>query len=120
MATVDPPFAQWLQEQGLWALAEDAAGVSRWGDTAVTAERMSCIAERDDALAEGARQLDFLAGPHAIDDHVLSGEWRQYRGQVVTITIDKLGYDEGEDVFVIAAEDDRATGLSKVTVIKRL
>lgn len=120
MASVDPFYAQWLQKAGLWVVRTDAGTLARWGDTAITAERMTSIALKADAVAEGDRQLAFMAGPHVIDEHLLTGEWRSYRGQVATLTIDQLGYHDGADVFVIGAEDDEATGLSKVTVIKRL
>ena len=120
MASVDPIFAQWLQDEGLWSVGEDVEVAELWGDSAITAERMTAIAGRGYALDEAERQLAFLKGPLAIDDHLLIGEWRHRRGQVVTLTINQLGYEQGADVFVIAAEDNKATGLSKVTVIKRL
>lgn len=118
--TVDPVFAQWLQDEGLWSLVEDAAAIGRWATGAVTSERMTSIAFEADADAEAARQLAFLKGPLVIDEHVLKGEWRGYRGQVITITGDRLGYDAGVDVYVLAVEDDLAAGLSTVTVIRRL
>ncbi len=120
MAVVDPLYAQWLQQETLWAVRTDAGAVARWGDSAITAERKTSIALKAHAVAEGDRQLAFLSGPLVLDEHLLSGKWRQHRGQVVTLTIDKLGYENGVDVFLIDAEDDKATGLSKVTVIKRL
>jgi hypothetical protein len=118
--TVDPVFAQWLQDEGLWSLVEDAPAITRWAAGAVTSERMTSIAFKADADAEAARQLAFLKGPLVIDEHVIAGDWRRYRGQVITITGDKLGYDAGINVFVLAVTDDLATGLSTVTVIRRL
>lgn len=120
MASVDPIFAQWLQSEGLWQLSEDAALSARWGDKALTTERMTTIALKADATAEGARQLAFLGPVCAIDEHLLLGEWRGYRGQVVTLKIAQLGYDAGVDVMVLGAQDDRATGQSRVTVLRRL
>jgi hypothetical protein len=120
MANVDPIFAQWLQEEGLWLVAEDAAGIARWGADAIKSERMTCIALRADADIEAARQLLFMRGPLVVDEHVLAGEWRQYRGQVITLTIDRLGYDAGVGVWVLGAEDNKATGLSTVTVLRSL
>jgi hypothetical protein len=120
MASVDPIFAQWLQEEGLWASAEDLAGEAIWGTAAGTVERMSSIAFLGDAIAEAERQLAFLKGPLVIDEHLLSGEWRSYRGQVITLTGPRLGYDAGINVFVLGAEDNLATGLSTVTVLRRL
>jgi hypothetical protein len=116
---VDPIFAQWLQDEGLWSIAEDAGSVARWGDSAITAERMTSIAFKADAAAEAGRQLAFMGAPCVSEAHLLPGEWRGYVGQVITITIDKLGYDAGLDVFVLGVEDD-GSGLSTVTVLRRL
>lgn len=119
-ATVDPIFAQWLQDEGLWALKEDAPAIVKWATGAITAERMTSIAFQADAEAEATRQLAFMGGPLVIDVHTLRGEWRKYRGQVITITGDKLGYDAGINVFVLAAADSLATGLSTVSVLRKL
>lgn len=120
MATVDPVYAQWLQADGLWLVQDDATLKARWGTRALTTQRMTTIANKVDVIAEAARQLGFMGGPHAIDEHTLSGEWGDFIGRVITISGPKLGYGAGVDVFVIGAEDNRATGLSTVTVIRRL
>ena len=120
MATVDTLFAEWLQADGLWLVSEDAASIARWGDTAITSERMTSIALKADADAEADRQLIFLRGPLVIDEHLLKGEWSAYRGQVITLTCARLGYDAGVAVYVLGAQDDRSTGLSTVTVLRRL
>lgn len=120
MATVDPVYAQWLQSDGLWLVQDDATLTARWGNRALTTQRMTTIANKADAVAEATRQLAFMGGPHVIDEHILSGEWGDYVGRVITLTGSKLGYDAGVEVFVIGAEDNRATGLSTVTVIRRL
>lgn len=120
MTTVDPLYAQWLQSAALFTLREEAALVSRWGSTAQRAERVTTIAQRADAEAEADRHLAFLGGPLVVDVHTMAGQFAAYLGWVITITIDQLGYDAGVDVFVIGVEDNRATGLSKVTVLRRL
>ena len=120
MASVDPVFAQWLMSDGLWSLSEDATLRARWVDKALTTGRMTTIASKADALAEGARQLAFMGPVAAIDEHLLSGRWKHLRGQVITLTIDRLGYEAGAEVFLLGAEDDEMTGLSRVTVLKRL
>lgn len=120
MAAVDPVFAQWLQAEGLWQVSEDAVLRARWTDKALTTSRMTTIALKADATAEGARQLAFLGPVSVIDEHLLIGEWRDRRGQVITLTSGKLGYNAGIDVFVLGAEDDRAAGTSRVTVLRRL
>jgi hypothetical protein len=120
---VDAIFAQWLQDVALFSLRENATMKARWGETAIVAERVSAIATQADAEAEGDRQLGFFSGPLAEDSHVLpiiDGGWVQHIGQVITLTYDGLGYDDGVDVFLIAAEDDHAIGLSTLTVLMRL
>lgn len=118
--SVEPLFAQWLQAPALWALREDDDRKSRWGDSARTTERLTTIASKADAEAEADRQLAFLGGPLAIEEHELVGTWCGFLGQVITLSIDKLGYAAGLDVFVIAVSDNRAAGTSRVTVARRL
>lgn len=120
MTNVDPVFAQWLMSEGLWQVSDDATRRTRWGADALTTQRMTTIATKTAAAAEAARQLAFLGGPLAIEEHMLLGEWAGTLGSVITLTIDQLGYDAGVDVFVIGAEDNLSAGTSTVTVIRRL
>lgn len=118
--TVEPVFAQWLQSEGLWQVQQDAPGALLWGERGIATKRMTCLAHKADAAAEAQRQLAFLRGPLALDVHLLKGEWRVFRGRVIRLFSDKLGYEAGADVFVIGVEDDRSTGLSSVSVLRRL
>lgn len=93
---------------------------ARWGDVALTTERMTTIALKADAVAEAQRQLAFLGPAAVIDEHLLIGQWRELRGQVITIQSDRLGYDAGVDVLVLGATDDSASNTSRVTVLRRL
>jgi hypothetical protein len=122
MATVDPPFAQWLQDEASFLVPVDQASALRWGASAQTAERVSAIATRAGAEVEAQRQLAFHArGPFAVEEHQLVGtDWQRELGRIVTLTINELGYDDGLDVFVVGAEADRVTGLSTVTVLRPL
>ncbi|MEO7469621.1 MAG: hypothetical protein ABIV36_21630 [Sphingobium limneticum] len=122
MSLVDPVYAQWLMARCLWAVSTDGAAADRWGATALTKERQTTIANKADAEAEAARQLAFMGGggPLVVDDHVLLGQWARYRGQVITITGKRLGYDAGINVFVLGAQDALAAGTSVVTVLRRL
>jgi len=120
MSNVDPLFAQWLQAEALFTVGDDVNVVSKWGDTALVSVRNTTIATKEAALAEAARQLAFLGGPLVADSHKLIGEWAAFLGKVITITADDLGYAGGLDVFVIGVEDNRATGTSTVTVLRRL
>ncbi len=120
MASVDPVFAQWLQADGLWQVTKHGAVEAAWGVVARTTARMTTLATRADVVAEAGRQLAFLGVPLAIDEHVMVGVLGPYLGTVITVIGDRLGYDAGVDVFIIGAEDDRSTGLSRVTVIRKL
>lgn len=120
MANVDPLVAQWLQSEGLWAVSEDAPLRNRWGDTALTAERMTTIANGADALAEGLRVIAFRGAPVVEDVAEVPGSFVHAIGRVITVSHPDLGYANGVDVFVIGADDDRAAGLSRVTFLRRL
>jgi hypothetical protein len=121
VTAVDPLFAQWLQADGLWFVGEDSSLKARWGDAgAVTSQRMTTIASAEDVQLESGRQLAFFGGPIVVDEHLLQGEWADCLGRVITLTIAQLGYDAGLDVFVIGVQDERATGNSRVTVLRRL
>jgi hypothetical protein len=120
MSTVDPLYAQWLQSASLTAVVDAEALFERWGKTAQVLERKTTLALRADAQAEAARHLAFFGAPLVQDEHQLMGQFAPYLAQVIRITCPKLGYDGGVDVFVIGAEDNRATGLSRVTVLRRL
>lgn len=120
MTNVDPLFAQWLQDEVLWSVREDAARKAKWGDSGRLTERLTTIALKADAEVEADRQLAFLGGPLAPEEHLLVGAWAGYLGQVITLKNDKLGYGAGLDVFVIGVADDRAAGTSRVTVLRRL
>lgn len=120
MPATDPLFAQWLMSENLWAVQSSPAITGKWGDTAATTERATTLADRPSAETEANRQLAFLGGPLVTDSHELKGQFAEYLGQVITIFASQLGYEEGLDVFVIGVQDDRATGLSQVTVLRRL
>lgn len=120
MSAIDPVYAQWLQDIGLWHVSTDATLSARWGDKAMTTERMTTLALKADAIAEAARQIAFLGGPLVDDEHLLKGEWSAYLGQVITITGTGLGYEAGIDCFVIDVQDDRSAGTSTVRVLRRL
>lgn len=120
MPAVDPLFAQWLQSDALWQVQIDPTRQAKWEDSGRLTERSTTIALKADAEAEGNRQLAFLGGPLVPEEHLLLGSWVDFLGQVITLTINRLGYDEGLDVFVIGVIDDRAVGTSRVTVLRRL
>mgnify|MGYP000612783660 CR=1 FL=1 len=120
MAKVDPLVAQWLQSESLWSVSDNALTRDQWGDTALTAERATGLAAAADAAAEGMRVLAFRGFPIVEEVAELPGSFIDTIGTVITIEHDELGYQNGCDVFVIAAEDDRASNQSRVTFLRRL
>ncbi len=141
MTTVDPVFAQWLQAAALYHLESDETLSARWGARTQSSERITPLALQPDAEAEALRQLAFLGGPLVEDEHLLVGTWADRLGQVISIESEQLGDQAvtvtlggeiltlgGADVtlggpalcFVIGAQDDRATDLSRVSVLRRL
>lgn len=122
MASVDPLFAQWLLAPANYTVRVDAGGAVRWGATALTTERVTGIATKAAADIEGDHQLAFFSrGPFAADVHQVVGtDWGPCLGRVVTLSIGKLGYGVGVDVFVIGVDADQATGLTELTVLRPL
>lgn len=120
MSIPDATFAEWLQAQCLYQTAADATIDANWSDDAVKSERITALANSTDAADEATRQRTFMGIPMAKENHVLSGRFSPLIGQVITVTIAQLGYDAGLDVLVLAAQDDLATNLSTVTVLRRL
>ncbi|PZU10918.1 hypothetical protein [Sphingomonas sp.] len=119
---VDPLFAQWLQADGDYALRETAGASALWGASGLTTERLTGIATEAAAQAEGDRQLAFFErGPFAIDVHdVIGTDWQEQLGTVITLTVKQLGYDAGQDVFLIGVDADRSTGITALTVLRPL
>ena len=120
MAVIDALFAQWLQSPQLSVVAEDDAVQARWGDTALTVERSTTIADKAEAFAQADRIAQFRGVPLVEDVAELPGEFVSAIGQVITVTHTDLGYEDGIDVFVIAAADNRAAGTSRVNFLRRL
>ena len=120
MAAIDPLYAQWLEAETLWHVADDPALKALWGDGGKITSRGTTIALRADAAVEAGRQLAFLGGPLVEEEHLLLGSWVDFLGRVITLTCAQFGYAAGLDVFVIGAQDNRATGVSTVAVLRRL
>ena len=120
MPTVDPGYGAYLQSPARYTTARVAGAAAAWGKSVADSTIMSPLANKADADAEAIYQTQFLAGPIARDRIVVSGLQRDLIGRVVTIRGDRLGYEDGADVFVVGvAESDRAR-TSTLTVLKRL
>src|SRR3954469_9006903 len=102
---VDAGIVAWLKQGILWAAATDATLAANWGVDALETELVSCLALAAGAAAEQARQAAFLGGPLAIETADVKGLRSDLVGKPLTITCDRLGYDAGLTVFVIAAQE---------------
>lgn len=117
---VEPSFGEWLQSDALYAASGDAALASRWPSQAIESETISPFADEEDGVAEAERQIAFL-GPLKVGDvHVVPGRQRGLLGRVVTLTIDRLGYDAGVNCLVIAADETQVAGHTLLTVLRRM
>lgn len=118
--TIDAGYVDWLRSAGLYTSAEDSAIVARWGDRAIESEIMTPLALKTGADAEAARQLALFSGPLVIDDHIVPGLRRDLHMQVVTLTIDALGYDGGQPCFVLRTDESESVAQTTLTVLRRL
>lgn len=113
-------FAEWLRSEALYAYAEDAGIAASWGDDAPKSERITALASSAAATAEASRQLAFMNDPMAREQHTLKGRMAPYIGKTITLKNERLGYVNGLNVLVLSAQDDLGTGMSTITVLRRL
>ncbi|ARR52049.1 hypothetical protein HY78_00525 [Rhizorhabdus wittichii DC-6] len=116
---IEPSYGEWLQSDALYATSTDATLAARWPTQAIESEAVSPFAEKVDGEAEGGRQIAFLGPPKDTDVHVVPGRHRNLLGRVVTLMIDRLGYDAGVNCFVIGADEQQVTGSTVLTVLRR-
>lgn len=113
-------YAEWLRSPALYMTAADGTTAANWGDDAPTSERLTALSNSGDADTEAARQRTFMGVPMAKEVHNVVGRFAPYIGKVITLTVARLGYDAGVEVLVLGAQDDLSTGLSQVTVLRKL
>ncbi len=120
MAAVDAGYAAWLKSQARYVTAHITGSETAYPAGTVDSEIISPIGAKADAEAEVVRQAQFLAGPIARDTHVMVGQLSHLVGTLVSITGDRLGYEDGRLCFVVEAreEQDRATTI--LSVLTRL
>ena len=115
--SVDGSLAQWLMAEARYVTSAPA-GASAWGDSARETTIVSPLALEADAEVEAARQAGFLAGPFAVDEHDVLRSQTDCLGRVITIKGDRMGYQNGKDVFVIGVQE--GAGITTLTVLVRL
>lgn len=118
--SVDAEFARWLREGVKFATVDDATIAALWAELARVSEITSPLALEAGAEAEGERQIEFLGGPLAIDEHLLAGLRFDLFGKAVTLVVDRLDYTAGAVVFVIGVEELEETEQTKLTVVRKL
>lgn len=118
---VDAGLRSWLESQALYVAASDADILARWGDRATDTEYLSPIAREADADAEAVRQLSFLGGPLAVDEHVVQGLRHDLLGKAVRLVGVGLGYESpGAVVFVIRVQESDSTDTTTLNVLRKL
>lgn len=118
--TVDAGYASWLKAPSRTVGATITGAAAAWGDKAVDSTVVSPLALKADAQAEATYQAQFLAGPIARDTVLVKGLRADLIGRLVTIVGDRLGYEDGADVFVIGAKESDRVQTTSLTVLKRL
>lgn len=117
---VEPSFGEWLQSEALYATSVDATLAARWPTQAIESETISPFAGPEAGADEATRQIAFLGEPKVSDAHVVPGRRRDLVGRVVTLTIDRLGYDAGVNCLVIGADETQVAGHTVLTVLRRI
>lgn len=116
--TVEPTFGDWLKATALYATATNGLAAF-YGDEAIEAEIVSPLANKTAALAEAVRQLDFIGGPLAIDEHIVIGRLAGLVGTSAPITCASLGYETGPVCFILGAVEN-ADGTTTLTALRKL
>lgn len=116
----DSAIVAWLKAGALYAPSTDAALGAAWGTDAIETDIVSCLALTGAAATEAGRQQAFLGGPIAIERHNVPGLHQALIGRPVTITITRLGYDAGLNVFVIGAEETKDVERTELIVLRKL
>lgn len=117
---VQSAYGAWLKSDALYSTSVVAGAAASWGNKAVTTTVISPLVSKADADAECARQAAFLSGVRAQDTAVVKGQRRDLIGKAITLNGDRLGYEAGAIVFVIAADETAIVGCTVLKVIKRL
>jgi hypothetical protein len=120
VSTVEPGYAAWLKTNARYVGATVAGAAQAWGDTAIDSRVVSPLVDRNAAQAEAVAQAQFLAGPIARDKIVVAGLRKDLIGRLITISGDRLGYENGSVAFVIGAAESERVRTTTLTVLKRL
>lgn len=117
---VDAALASWLRDQYRFAVnSSDQVGAA-WGDLAVTSEIGTPLLDKEEALEEAARQHAFLVKPMTIDTVEVPGCRIDLVGTAITFSADDGGYEAGERVFVLAAQEQLEVNATTLTILRRL
>lgn len=104
------PDFLFLKDIERFETAEDPAVATIWGDGTKEISQSSYIRNATDAATEATRQQALTGQVLARDTVRLHGTWLDLEGEVVGITKDRLGYDEGRRFLVLGSEIDFDAG----------
>lgn len=102
---------------------DDGVVSARWGALAQSLSASSCLAAEAPALAEAGRQMAFKSAPVVEEQVVVETQLRlaDYRGRVWTISsASHAAYKNGVEVFVLGGVTDKALGVTRLDVLRRL
>lgn len=117
MGLVPSTVAEWLAGRAIYAQAENGSLRASWGDVSIESEVLSPIAFAEAAVAEAARQQEFLGQPLAEETIEVEGDLVGLLGTCQRIVCDRAGYADGPAVLVIGAEE-QDSGITRLTVLR--
>ncbi|SCW56323.1 hypothetical protein SAMN02927924_01380 [Sphingobium faniae] len=117
---VDADFRAWLQSPNLIAVASSAALETAWGELAAVAESVSALANKADADAEAARQINLFGAPMVVEVLQVDGLRIDLFARPVTLTAARAGYTAGATVFVLGAKELDQVERTNLTVLRKL
>lgn len=118
--SVDADFAAWLGSACLNAVASSPALEAAWGTLAATSELISALADKADAEAEAARQVDLFGAPMVVEVLQVPGLRVDLACKPVNLTASRAGYTAGATVFVLGAKELDQVERTNLTVLRKL
>ncbi|KAK0331333.1 hypothetical protein LTR94_029366, partial [Friedmanniomyces endolithicus] len=91
-----------------------------WGTLAAASELVSALADKADAEAEAARQVNLFGAPMVVEVLQVSGLRVDLTCKAVTLTASRAGYTAGTTVFVLGAKELDQVERTNLTVLRKL
>lgn len=119
---IDLSHAEWLQSESRIA-AVDIAGAAGWGDVAQVLELASTVDASADANALAAQIAGFFPGALVEETVSIADilDVNDLTGKVLPIVSDAhSAYGAGPEVFILGGGVDHGSGITQLTVLRRL